>query len=451
VLKHQLARLPAAVRHALEEKELRNQSTAAEQALRDSEESFRLMFAANPIPMWVFDLETLRFLEVKDAAVVHYGYSRAEFLAMRIPEIQSAVAAAPSSECCPGGRSDHAQWAGRHRLHDGSEIDGEMASNPLVFAGCRGMLVIAQDVTERKRSLEALRESEERYRGLMQNAPFGVYQVDEAGYLIDANPALIAMLSYDSVEDLKQIHWADVFRNPQDRQSLVRQARAGGADVEVEWKKKDGSIICVRLNSRLSRAEAGHGEYFETMAEDVTEKRVLAKQLLEAQKFEAIGQLAGGIAHDFNNMIGAILGWAELGTDESEVASRLRRHFEKTCQQAHRAAALTRQSLAFARRQILEPRDMDLNHFTSETLSLLEKVIGSNIEVRTQLAPEGQRAGRPHAGRADSDESVFERSRRHAGRRAAGDRDEQRRDRRGFLPLPAASSSGAIRTAVRLG
>jgi PAS domain S-box-containing protein len=238
VLKHQLARLPAAVRHALEEKELRNQSTAAEQALRDSEESFRLMFAANPIPMWVFDLETLRFLEVKDAAVVHYGYSRAEFLAMRIPEIQSAVAAAPSSECCPGGRSDHAQWAGRHRLHDGSEIDGEMASNPLVFAGCRGMLVIAQDVTERKRSLEALRESEERYRGLMQNAPFGVYQVDEAGYLIDANPALIAMLSYDSVEDLKQIHWPDVFRNSQDRLNLVQQARAGGADVEVEWKKK---------------------------------------------------------------------------------------------------------------------------------------------------------------------------------------------------------------------
>jgi PAS domain S-box-containing protein len=113
-----------------------------------------------------------------------------------------------------------------------------MASNPLVFAGCRGMLVIAQDVTERKRSLEALRESEERYRGLMQNAPFGVYQVDEAGYLIDANPALIAMLSYDSVEDLKQIHWPDVFRNSQDRLNLVQQARAGGADVEVEWKKK---------------------------------------------------------------------------------------------------------------------------------------------------------------------------------------------------------------------
>jgi signal transduction histidine kinase len=187
------------------------------------------------------------------------------------------------------------------------------------------------------------------------------------------------------------------------------------------------------------------------MAEDVTEKRVLAKQLLEAQKFEAIGQLAGGIAHDFNNMIGAILGWAELGRDESEAESRLQRHFDKIRQQAHRAAALTRQLLAFARRQILEPRDMDLNHFAAETLSLLEKVIGSNIEVRTQLAPEGQRAGRPHAGRADSDESVFERSRRHAGRRAAGDRDEQRRDRRGFLPLPAASSSGAIRTAVRLG
>jgi two-component system, cell cycle sensor histidine kinase and response regulator CckA len=387
VLKHQLARLPVAIRHALEEKELRSQSTTAEQALRDSEESFRLMFAANPIPMWVFDLETLCFLEVNDAAVVHYGYSRAEFLAMRTPEIQSSVAAAPAMESFPSSRSEHAPWAGRHRLNDGSEIDVEMGSNPLVFGGRPGMLVIAQDVTERKRSLEALRESEERYRSLMQNAPFGVYQVDEAGHLIDANPALIAMLSYDSVGDLKQTHWPDVFRNPQDRLNLVQQAREGRADVEVEWRKKDGSIICVRLNSRLSR-EAGRCEYFETLAEDVTEKRVLAKQLLEAQKFEAIGQLAGGIAHDFNNMIGAILGWAELGRDESEAQSRLQRHFDKIRQQAQRAAALTRQLLAFARRQVLEPRDMDLNHFAAETLSLLEKVIGSNIEVRTQFAPD---------------------------------------------------------------
>jgi two-component system, cell cycle sensor histidine kinase and response regulator CckA len=115
---------------------------------------------------------------------------------------------------------------------------------------------------------------------------------------------------------------------------------------------------------------------------------VLEKQLHEAQKFEAIGQLAGGIAHDFNNMIGAIMGWADIGSDETDPGSRAHRHFEKVRQQAQRAAALTRQLLAFARRQILEPRDMDLNQSVIETLSLLEKVIGSNIEIKANLAPD---------------------------------------------------------------
>jgi len=111
----------------------------------------------------------------------------------------------------------------------------------------------------------------------------------------------------------------------------------------------------------------------------------LEKQVRQAQKFEAIGQLAGGIAHDFNNMIGAILGWAELGMDETDADARLHRHFDKVRHQAIRAAALTRQLLAFARRQILEPRDINLNQDVTETLSLLEKVLGSNIEIKTNL------------------------------------------------------------------
>ena len=112
----------------------------------------------------------------------------------------------------------------------------------------------------------------------------------------------------------------------------------------------------------------------------------LEKQLLQAQKFEAIGQLAGGIAHDFNNMIGAIMGWSDIGIEETVEGARLRRHFHKIHQQAERAAALTRQLLAFARRQILEPRNIDLNQSVASTLSLLETVIGRHIELKTTLA-----------------------------------------------------------------
>ena len=141
----------------------------------------------------------------------------------------------------------------------------------------------------------------------------------------------------------------------------------------------------------------------------------MEKQLAQVQKFEAIGQLAGGIAHDFNNMIGAILGWAELGIEETEPNTRLQRHFDKVRQQAERAAALTQQLLAFARRQILEPRDIDLNLTVTETLSLLEKVIGSNIELRVNLRPDPPvGARRSHTDRAGDDEFVHQRPRRDA-------------------------------------
>ncbi len=121
------------------------------------------------------------------------------------------------------------------------------------------------------------------------------------------------------------------------------------------------------------------------MVEDVTERIALEKQLRQAQKFEAIGQLAGGIAHDFNNMIGAIWAGRRLAWTRRSAEARLHRHFDKIRHQAVRAAALTRQLLAFARRQILEPRNLDLNQNVTETLSLLEKVIGSNIEIKTNL------------------------------------------------------------------
>jgi CheY-like chemotaxis protein len=114
----------------------------------------------------------------------------------------------------------------------------------------------------------------------------------------------------------------------------------------------------------------------------------LEKQFLQAQKFEAIGQLAGGIVHDFNNMIGAILGWADMGIEETDPGSRHHRHFEKIRHQAGRPAGLTRQLLAFAHRQILEPRIIDLNQTVTETLSLLEKVIGGNIDVKVNLSPD---------------------------------------------------------------
>ncbi|MGA8221115.1 MAG: response regulator [Candidatus Acidiferrales bacterium] len=237
---------------------------------------------------------------------------------------------------------------------------------------------------------DALRESEARYRGLVDNATYGIYWVTVDGVLLQVNPALARMLGYESTAELLKLRVSEaLYRDPATRLLLLAQyEKAGRVDAVVEWKRKDGKSIHVRLNGRRTTDPVRMIECIEVIVENVTEKIALEKQLVQAQKFEAIGQLAGGIAHDFNNMIGAIIGWADLGTEETEAASRVHRHFEKIRQQADRAAGLTRQLLAFARRQILEPRNIDLNHAITETLSLLEKVIGSNVEMKSKLAPD---------------------------------------------------------------
>jgi len=241
------------------------------------------------------------------------------------------------------------------------------------------------------RALEAMRQSEARYRGLVHNMMYGILWADEpSGRLLDVNPALVMMLDYASAEDLLQVQFTTaLYRDPADREKLVAEyMEHGHASATVDWKRKDGKIVTVHVIGRRVLNSDGKSWCAEAMVEDVTERKSLEKQLVQAQKFEAIGQLAGGVAHDFNNMIGAILGWADLGIEETDLGSRLHRHFQKVRQQAERAAALTKQLLAFARRQILEPRNVDLNQSVVETVSLLEKVIGSNIEVRADLAPD---------------------------------------------------------------
>jgi signal transduction histidine kinase/CheY-like chemotaxis protein len=156
--------------------------------------------------------------------------------------------------------------------------------------------------------------------------------------------------------------------------------------VETEWQCKDGAKITVRLAGRMAGPEK-KPDVLEVIAEDVTELRAMEKQLRQVQKFEAIGQLAGGVAHDFNNVVGAILGWAEIGFEQARKEPKLAEHFSKIREQADRAAALTRQLLAFARQQVLQPRAIDLNSVVSNLLSFLEKVIGRDVELKVIRAP----------------------------------------------------------------
>ena len=397
ILKHQMARLPVAIRRAQEEQALRDAEATAVRALRESEERYRVLVENAPEAIVVLDGTTARFVDCNEHALDLFGLSREELLqrnpADLSPEIQadgqnSADAVRRNLSLAIPGRTVRFEWL--HRNSRGEEIPCEIHLLRLPSEErslVRGSIV---DISDRKRAEAALRQSEARYHGLVNNSTYGIYWVTVEGKLLDANPALARMLGYDSVAELLTIGSSrELYVTPTDRDKLQAEyLLEGRIHATVEWKRKDSKPITVRLNGWQATDSERGKPYVEVIVEDVTEHIALEKQLVQAQKFEAIGQLAGGIAHDFNNMIGAIIGWADMGVEETNAAPRLRRYFDKVRQQADRAAALTRQLLAFARRQILEPRNIDLNLTAIETLSLIEKVIGSNISIQANLAPD---------------------------------------------------------------
>jgi PAS domain S-box-containing protein len=368
----------------------------AEQALRESEERYRLLFENNPQPMWVFDNETLAFLAVNEAACQHYGYTRKEFLAMTIRDIRLAEEV-PALLQSLASQSDEFHKAGiwRHRKKDGTGIAVEIASHPLLFTGRPAQLILATDVTERMRAEEALRQSEQKYRDIFDFATVGIYQSRHDGSLITVNAPLAEILDYDSPEDLLRHNLDEIYADPAERLALIARFEPAGKAhrQEVLWKRKDGTPIWLELDARAVRSADGTTRYFEGFVHDISErkkseeeKRRLQEQLVQAQKMEAVGQLAGGIAHDFNNLLTAITGYSELLLGELPPEDLRRSHAEEIRKAGERAASLTQQLLAFSRRQVLEPKVLDVNVVVSDIERMLRRLIGEHIELKTRKA-----------------------------------------------------------------
>jgi two-component system cell cycle sensor histidine kinase/response regulator CckA len=250
---------------------------------------------------------------------------------------------------------------------------------------------------EHKRYEEALRRSEARYRSLILSAAYGIYRCNVEGRFLDVNPALIAMLGYASVEEVLALDARkDVFFNPQELDHLMEDYQRTGSlnGVEVQWKRKEGRVIIVRLSGRTVNGADHPGEELEIIAEDITERRQLEEQFRQAQKMDAVGRLAGGVAHDFNNLLMVINGYTEVLLEELKPDSPLHQKMQSIQQAADRAATLTRQLLAFSRKQLLELKVVDVNTVISDMERLLRPLIGENIALITHLSPE---AGRTRA------------------------------------------------------
>jgi len=282
-----------------------------------------------------------------------------------------------------GGEASHATEVLQWRA-DGTSFLATYWSRPVRKAGALvGAVVSFLDISEQRRAEQALRESEEKYRELVENATYGIFRSNREGDFLDVNPALVAMLGYGSKSELMTSNLnSDIYENPSERASLLEMFETGARidRAEVNWKRKDGKVIFVRESGRLVRRKDGKAEYFEVIVEDITERRSLEAQLRQAQKMEAVGLLAGGISHDFNNHLAVILGNADLLLEKAR-SNKLRHYAEEIKKATQRATQLTRQLLAFSRKQVLYPALLDLNAVVGDVVKILRRLIGEDVQI----------------------------------------------------------------------
>jgi two-component system, cell cycle sensor histidine kinase and response regulator CckA len=356
--------------------------TRAEEALRESEAQYRMLFESNPAPMWVYDRNTYGFLAVNDAALRHYGYSRAEFLSMNVLDIRPAedIPSVLQSLSDRGhGLSRVEVW--RHRKKDGSIIRVEITSHPVNVRGVDAELTLANDITERLEGEEKLRQSEERLSKAFRVSPMAVTITTAAeGRYIDVNDSFVKWMGYGREQVIgKTVAELRIWADPQDREvwkaQLDRDGRVAG--MEARLRTQSGELRLVQIWAE--RIHLQDEPCFLAVTHDVTEARRMEEQFRQAQKMEAVGRLAGGVAHDFNNMLGVILGYSELAESALGQEHPAYGKVEQIRKAAQRAAGLTRQLLAFSRQQVLKPAVLNLNALVNNISKMLVRLVGEDV------------------------------------------------------------------------
>jgi PAS domain S-box len=360
------------------------------QERRQGEARYRMLFDYNPNPMWVFDLDTLMFLAVNEAAIRKYGYTRGEFLAMSIgkirprgdvPRLLNSVARVSA------GPDESSGW--RHLTKDGKVIEVEISAHTLKFETHHAQLVVVFDVTERNRAQSELRKSEARFSTAFHSSPLAMTVSTEVdGKYLDVNAAFCKMMGYERQEIIgrtaESLGFWDTLAN---RAAMIAELKkAGHLDKwRATYKPKSGESRVADVTAELVELEGQ--QCVLAISQDMTDSLVMENQLRQAQKMEAVGLLAGGVAHDFNNLLSVIVGNAELLGEKVKDEARLTKRVDEIKRAGQRAAGLTGQLLAFSRQQVLSPRPVAANDIVGETIKMLERIIGENIKIEVKLDP----------------------------------------------------------------
>jgi len=255
------------------------------------------------------------------------------------------------------------------------------------------LLIVVLDEARREaeQAERARADSEQRRQTIFERAPIGIAVVDAGGRYVEVNPAFERMLGYPA-GDIVGRHFSEVTL-PADlalTERLFGDMVTGGREqffLEKRYVKQDGAAAWARLSVSAVRDPAGALIHTVSMIEDVSERKQLEEQLLHAQKLEALGQLAGGVAHDFNNLLAAMMGYTQLIQRTLAPDDPRQSDLVEIRRAGERAASLSRQLLAFARRQVIDPRVVDVNEALRATEPMLRRLVGTEVMVVLQLAP----------------------------------------------------------------
>ena len=252
---------------------------------------------------------------------------------------------------------------------------------------------VAAPALESARLYGEVRDAEARYRSIFENAVEGMFQATPAGQITAANPALARILGYESPEGLTSSVTdigQQLYVDPARREEFIKEIETQGLvkGFEIQMYRKDRSKVWVSVSARATRDANGKILCYEGGIEDVTEGKYLEERLVQSQKMEAIGTLAGGIAHDFNNLLTAIIGYSQLAGGRVSKDEPIYKEIEEIRKAGMRAAELTSQLLAFSRKQVLQPKVINLNTVVENISKMITRVIGEDFELVISLDPE---------------------------------------------------------------
>ena len=393
-----LRKTESELRSSHEELEQRVQERTAE--LAESKEKYHSLFKEAGDAIFQIDGESGRFLDVNHQACKALGYSREELLQLTLPVIDPTMDAKGFAALATHLEGLPAQTLQtRHVRKDGTEFPVEIRVG-IVRTG-RGEIILAlvRDISERYRAERELREAEQKYQDLYDNAPDMFVSVDaETAEIRECNQTLADKLGYPKHELISKpiffVYHEDCL---EDVERIFHRFVATGKvnNAELQLKRKDGTKIDVILNATAARDEHGRILHSRSSWRDISQlkeeerKRMKAEgQLRQAQKMETIGVLAGGIAHDFNNILTAILGYAELLGTLNELPPDAQNFVQEIENAGNRASALTRQLLAFSRKQVLSPQPLAPNDVLLRMKNLAERLIGENVQLIAELDPQ---------------------------------------------------------------